>query len=210
MIETVNETKLLGTLITNNLSWKKNTDKIVKDANKRMSFLHKIAKFTRNKNDLKRIYILQVRSKLEQSAVLWHSGITKECSHKLERVQKSALKLILGSAYTNYSDALSVMKLQSLEKRRESLCLKFAKKCLKVEKFKSMFPKKNTLHTMQKRYSDRFKVKDTFTERYKRSAIPYMQKLLNLEDKQKHDILKKIHNFVPVNNGLYSPLSLRQ
>ena len=63
---------------------------------------------------------------------------------------------------------------------------------------------------MQKRYNERFKVKDTWTERYKRSAIPYMQKLLNLENKQKQDILKKIHNFVPVNNGLYSPLSLRQ
>ncbi len=63
---------------------------------------------------------------------------------------------------------------------------------------------------MQKRYNERFKVKDTWTERYKRSAIPYMQKLLNLEDKQKNDILKKIGNFVPVNNGLYSPLSLRQ
>ena len=211
VIETVNETKLLGTLITDNLSWKKNTLKIVKEANKRMSFLHKIVKFTKNRNDLKRIYILQVRSKLEQSAVLWHSGITKECSYKLERVQKSALKLILGSAYTNYVTALDVMKLQSLEERRKSLCLKFARKCLQVDKFKSMFPKKANLHSMQKRHCDKFKVKDTWTMRYEKSAIPYMQKLLNIEAKQKHDILRKINNFLPVNNGLLSsPLSLRQ
>ena len=176
-----------------------------------MSFLHKIAKFTKNRNDLKRIYILQVRSKLEQSAVLWHSGITKECSYKLERVQKSALKIILGSAYTNYDAALNVMKLQSLEERRKSLCLKFARKCLQVDKFKSMFPKKTNLHSMQKRHHDKFKVKDTWTVRYKKSAIPYMQKLLNIEAKQKHDILRKINDFVPVNNGLLSsPLSLRQ
>ena len=38
-----------------------------------------------------------------------------------------------------------------------------------------------------------------------------MQKLLNIEAKQKHDILRKINDFVPVNNGLLSgPLSLRQ
>ena len=64
---------------------------------------------------------------------------------------------------------------------------------------------------MQKRHKEKFKVKDTWTERYKKSAIPYMQKLLNIENKQKHDILNKINDFVPVNNGLlYSPLSLRQ
>ena len=121
VIETVSETKLLGTMITNNLSWKKNTDKIVKESNRRMSFLHRIAKFTKNKNDLKRIYILQVRSKLEQSAVVWHSSLTRECCDKLERVQKSALKIILGSAYITYSDALRKMDLQSLENRRRSL-----------------------------------------------------------------------------------------
>ena len=45
--------------------------------------------------DLKKIYILQIRSKLEQSSVLWHSSITKKCKYNLERVQKSALKIIL-------------------------------------------------------------------------------------------------------------------
>ena len=64
---------------------------------------------------------------------------------------------------------------------------------------------------MQKRHKEKFKVKDTWTERYKKSAIPYMQRLLNIEEKKKHDILNKINDFVPVNNGLlYSPLSLRQ
>ena len=101
-----------------------------------------MAKFTKNKHDLKRIYILQVRSKLEQSAVLWHSSLTKKCSDKLKRVQKSACKVILGPGYVQYTNALDVLKLQSLEKRRNSPCLKFAKKCQKVEKLKSMFPKK--------------------------------------------------------------------
>jgi hypothetical protein len=201
VIETVTETKLLGTLITNNLSWNKNTDKIVKESNKRMSFLHKVAKFTKNKRDLKRVYILQVRSKLEQSAVLWHSGLTKKCSDKLERVQKSALKVILGTEYVNYAHALDVLKLQSLEERKKYLCLKFAKKSLKVEKLKSMFPKKQNLHVMPKRYSQKFLVKDAWTERHKMSAIPFMQRLLNNEDRQKKDILRQVDNFVPVNNG---------
>ena len=88
VIETVNETKLLGTTITNDLNWTKNTDRIVKEANKRMFFLHKLSKFTKNKQDLKKIYILQIRSKLEQSSVLWHSSLTKKCEDNLARVQK--------------------------------------------------------------------------------------------------------------------------
>ena len=98
VIETVSETKLLGTTITNDLNWKKNTDRIVKESNKRMVFLHKLARFTKNKEYLKNIYILQIRSKLEQSSVVWHSSFTKKCEDSLERVQKSALKIILGES----------------------------------------------------------------------------------------------------------------
>ena len=58
-------------------------------------FLHRAAKFTNNVRDLKQIYMLQIRSKLEQSAVVWHSSLTRKNISDLERVQKSALKLIL-------------------------------------------------------------------------------------------------------------------
>ena len=123
IIETVNETKLLGTIITNDLNWKKNTERIVKESNKRMVFLHKLSRFTQNKNDLRKIYILQIRSKLEQSAVLWHSSLTQKCESNLERVQKSALKIILGDKYVSYENALKVLKLQTLKERREELCV---------------------------------------------------------------------------------------
>ena len=124
-----------------NLSWNKNTQSIVKESNKRMIFLHKAAQFTKNLDDLKRIYIMQVRSKLEQSAVLWHFGLSEKNRVKLERVQKSALKVILGKRYTTYSDALKRLNIESLEDKRKSLCLKFAKKCLRIEKLKKLFPK---------------------------------------------------------------------
>ena len=90
VIETVKETKLLGTLLTDKLNWNRNTEKIVKESNKRMVFLHKTSKFTCNKSDLKKIYIQQIRSKLEQSAVVWHSSLSQKCKDQLERVQNSA------------------------------------------------------------------------------------------------------------------------
>ena len=44
---------------------------------------------------LKNVYILFVRSILEQSATVWHSSLTQENKEDLERVQKSAFKVIL-------------------------------------------------------------------------------------------------------------------
>ena len=42
----------------------------------------------------------------------------------------------------------------------------------------------------------------TFTERYRRSAIPNMQRLLNNSEKEKIETFKKIENTVPVNYEL--------
>ena len=76
-----------------------------------MVFLHKLSRFTK-KQDLKKIYILQIRSKLEQSSVLWHRSITKKSEYNLERVQKLVLKIILEESYVRYDNALKVLKLQ--------------------------------------------------------------------------------------------------
>ncbi len=50
---------------------------------------------------------------------------------------------------------------------------------------------------MPKRYNQKFIVRDAWTERHRKSAIPFMQKLLNDEDKERKDILKQIDIFVP-------------
>ena len=72
-IEVVNEAKLLGTIITSDLKWRQNTEAIIKDANKRMRILHAAAKFTSKISDLKTIYSMFIRSKLEHSAVVVYS-----------------------------------------------------------------------------------------------------------------------------------------
>ena len=167
-----------------------------------MQFLHRAKKFTNNIEDLKKIYMLQVRSKLDQSAVVWHSGLTVKDRNDLERVQKAALRLILGEKYISYRNALNVMKIESLEMRRQNLCLKFAKQCTRNEKLRDMFPKNKKHHNMEKRSGEKFVVRKAFTERYRRSAIPNMQRLLSSSEKEKIEIFKKIENTVPVNYEL--------
>ena len=76
------------------------------------------------------------------------------------------------------------MNMDTLDRRREKLCLRFAKSCIRHDRMKSIFPMKTTSHSMVQRSSEKFKVNKAITERYKKSAIPYMQRLLNNEDKE--------------------------
>ena len=78
---------------------------------------------------MKQVYIAYVRSLLEQSCTVWHSGLTDQNSNDLERVQKVALWLILNEPLKNYEEALVALDLEKLASRREHLCLAFAQKC---------------------------------------------------------------------------------
>ena len=92
--------------------------------------------------------------------------------------------------YQDYESSLKILNLVSLHKRREMLCLRFAKKCLKIENFKKLFPLRQFNHDMKKRKSEKYFIKNMKTERYKKSAIPVMQKMLNNEELK----LKRLHN----------------
>ena len=53
---------------------------------------------------------------------------------------------------------------------------------------------------MKKRGSEKFVMRSCFTERHKKSAIPYMQRLLNRVESEKKKICKQIDTFKPVNS----------
>ena len=179
IVNTVEKTKLLGTTITNNLKWEENTKELIKKANARLCLLRKVASFKPLRNDLRLIYIQYVRSILEQSCVVWHSSLTQEDASNIERVQKNSIRIILKHEYISYEQAMEKLSLETLEQRRENLCLKFAKKCLKNSHASDMFELKDDKHMMELRKNEKYKVNHANTERYKQSAVPYMQRLLN-------------------------------
>ena len=98
-LETIDKTKLLGTIITKDLKWHENTKYIVKKANQKMRLLHKFSKFTTNKAHLIHIYKSQVRGNLEYCSTVWHSGLTESDTKDIERVQKAAVRIFMGNKY---------------------------------------------------------------------------------------------------------------
>ena len=176
-LDQVHQTKLLGLIIRDDLSWKANTSVITKRAYSRMLILKKLVQFHVPLDDLVQIYTLYVRSLTEQSSVVWHSSITKGEQKDLERTQKVALRIILGQGYSSYEDSLKITGLETLTARRTKLCLNFAKKCVRNNSTNWMFPQK--VININTRDPEKFHVTKAKTERLFKSAIPYMQRLLN-------------------------------
>ena len=131
---------MLGVIISNDLKWHKNTNYLTKKGNKKMRMLHIAAKFTKNREHLKHIYKTFIRSNLEFSSTVWHSSLSVADRQDLERVQKAAVKVILGKEYKSYDEALCELKLESLHERREAMALKFVKKSLENSNFSKLFP----------------------------------------------------------------------
>ena len=91
--------------------------------------------------------------------------------------------------YTNPPKELGMV---SLAERRDILCLKFAKKSLKVENFGHFFPVSSKRHEMQTRYFDIYKINKGYSKRYMQFAIPSMQRILNRDNQKQVDPLKQV------------------
>ena len=87
--------------------------------------------------------------------------------------------------------SLKELGMDTLERRREILCLRFAKKCLKNQKSKNLFPLNTTKHEIIKRNKRKHAMRKIRTTRFEKSAIPFMTKLFNNEQSTKMKILQK-------------------
>ena len=94
-IQVVEKMKILGTIITNKLSWSENCDNLVKKVNARIQLLRKVRSFGSTVEEMVGLWKTYCLSVLDQSCVLWDSGLTMENKSDLERTQKTFAKLVL-------------------------------------------------------------------------------------------------------------------
>ena len=176
IIEYKPEMKIVGVILSENLSWFKNTQYICDKARQKLWIIRRMLQYNLNIETMFDVYIKEVRSILELAVPVWHSGLTRRQSSDIERIQKIAFKIILGVEYKNYDQACKMLSTQTLEDRRTKLCLKFARKNLKSEN--SLFTElQHPMNTRWKANSvQEFKCR---TERFKNSSLPYLARLLN-------------------------------
>ena len=143
-----------------------------------MQLLRTAANIGASEADLKQIYFQYVRPILESSCQVWSGSLTSQNMIDLERCQKSAVKVIV-QHYTNYENSLKYLNIQSLKDRFKTLTLKMARQIKNHPKFEHFFKPNEKIHKMKLRKSKVLHENIFFTERYKKSPILYMQRLLN-------------------------------
>jgi len=116
-IENKHKIKDLGVVTSKNLQFREHIDSVVlsckiKQGNIMRNFT------TRKEEPMLKLYKSHIRSKAEYCCVVWSPTYKKDIS-KIERIQKSFTRRIIGMEDKNYHERLKSLKLYSLERRRE-------------------------------------------------------------------------------------------
>ena len=182
-LEMVEEFKLLGVVLRRDLKWTSNTENMTERAYKRLWAIRRLKGMGASTEDMKDVFIKQVRSVLELAVPVWNGALTSAERRDIERVQKTALRIIIGEEYVDYQSALDMIGLESLEDRRHRLSLKFAKKSATHFKHKNWF--KPTVTKIKTRI-EKTKYCPIYSNhtRFDKSPLAYLTNLLNSHHKK--------------------------
>ena len=140
----------------------------------------KAKKFKFSFTTLVTLYSWYVRTALEYAAPVWHPGLTEQQHEQIERVQKRCLRIILGSAYTTYDQALRRLKLTTLRSRRDLLTLRLGRSMLRSADHRDILPPAmNQLHHYNTRGAHRLQHVRCTRARHANSFVPYVVRLIN-------------------------------
>ena len=177
-VEVVEELRLLGVIVRSDMTWVSNTENMIDKANKRLWIVRRLKNLGAQEGDLIDLYIKQIRSVLELAVPAWHGAITQMERMDIERIQKCAAHIILGERYISYKQALKTLNMQSLQSRRDKLCLNFARKAEKHTKFEKWF---KPAHYSQNTRQEKFKYCKVQARhnRFDKSPLSYLTRMLN-------------------------------
>ena len=181
-LEVVYQTKLVGTVISSNLSWGPHVEYTVKNASSKLWLLVRFKARGGTTDQLLTLFQLKIRTLAEFAAPVFHGALTQQQSDDLEMIQKKAFAIILGLNYKSYNNALTVLSQDKLSARRLKLCENFAVKCVKSERHADIFPLRDK-KSHSTRFTKPFCEPKCKTSRYYNSAVPYLTRLLNKKAK---------------------------
>ena len=146
-LEIVNQTKLVGIIIQDDLKWSAHVEYMIKRANKKIWLLRRMKILKLDFDILLDFYCKEVRSILEFGVPVWSSGITSRMREQLERVQKVCISIILCDTEwkISYEVGCTILGIEPLTFRRLDRCIKFIQKASSDLRHADMFCQ-NTKH----------------------------------------------------------------
>jgi exonuclease III len=169
-LERVCQTKLLGLIFNDTLTWGDHITYICKKAAKRLYFLRLLKRAGISPIDIVNVYCSIIRSLMEYACEIWHPNITKHQTNQLELIQKRAMKIAFPN--NKYEQAITAAGIESLYDRRENRCRQFFEQlCKESHRLHYLMPPKTTYDSL--RQSRMFQLPKVKTNRMKNSPIYY-------------------------------------
>ena len=179
VLHTVESTKLLGITVDCRLDWKLHVSNTVQSAAYKLYMLRRLKSLGMPERELGSIFTTFILPKLTYASPAWSSSLSLTQRRQLERVQKRAVKIILGRSYTTYEEALSTLQLSSLSDHHSHLMRQFGTKLLTHPRHRDLLPDTNPPPTRAVRHHNVLVPIRATTDRYKHSPIPTIVGLIN-------------------------------
>ena len=162
------------------MKWSENTTYITYRARKRIWTLRRLLELGLPNDFILDVYSKEIRTLLEYCVPVWHGALTLADSLKIEKIQKTVLRLLMRGNYTSYTEACKTFKIDKLFMRREKLCLRFSKK--EIKKPNGGIFKKYQNKRKKRKFSKVKVVEEPLirTSRYAKSSIPTSLNCLTL------------------------------
>ena len=93
VLNVVEETKLLGVMISSDLKWKKHIQFVKKKFSKKLWALNRMRDIGATDEEMLEVYKLQIRCLTEIGCAAWNGSLTVKDRDELERTQKLLLEL---------------------------------------------------------------------------------------------------------------------
>ena len=170
-VEVVKHAKLLGVILSDDLTWNMHVESIIKKAAKRVYMLYQLKRAGIRQTDLVTVYVSVVRPVLEYACPVWHTHLPKYLSDNIEMIQKRALKSIFPNK--GYEDILYDIGMCTLHERRNAICEQYFKNMQGgSHKLHHLLPEERCIH-YDMRHENKYPLTKNRTNRYGKSLIPW-------------------------------------
>ena len=179
ILEEKNTMSILGIQVQANLRWDAQVTQMVTRASKAVWVLRRMKALGVDKKTLVQYWKSEGRVHLEMACPVWHSSITLAQSRSLERSQRVAMAAIAGQWAPSLTNQLAELGLERLSSRRDTLCARFAVATATKSRHKDIFTPAYNNSLRPGKHSLKYRVPWARTAAYRKSAVPYLTRLLN-------------------------------
>ena len=171
--------KILGIQIQADLKWEAQILQMVSRASKTSWVLRRMRALGVDLKTLVNYWKSEGRTHLEMACVVWSSSISLSQKKALERSQRVAMAAMTGHWAPSPTDQLAELGLELLASRRDQMCVKFARSTASKSRHQDIFTVASSNAGRPGKDSKQYLEPRARTEAYRRSAVPYLTRILN-------------------------------